>query len=101
MASAAMLAGLGLAGRLSVAGLVGIGSVSMTLYVFHARRTGSPVLDFTLLRLPTLRAAIIGGFMFRLRLRGARVRLRGRRDGDEDVGRAHHPRLRLPQHDDG
>src|ERR1700758_2007576 len=75
-----VLAGIGLAGiafGLSVAGLnllpwsvvaalVGIGSVSMTLYVFHARRTGSPVLDFSLLRLPTLRAAIIGGFMFRL-----------------------------------
>ena len=38
----------------------------MTLYVMHARRTGSPVLDFSLLRLPTMRAAIIGGFLFRL-----------------------------------
>ena len=38
----------------------------MTLYVMHARRTGSPVLDFAMLRLPTLRAAIIGGFLFRL-----------------------------------
>src|SRR5277367_1660997 len=75
-----VLAGIGLGGiafGLSVAGLnllpwsvigalVGIGSVSMTLYVIHARRTGSPVLDFSLLRLPTMRAAIIGGFMFRL-----------------------------------
>ena len=75
-----VLAGVGLAGiafGLSVAGLnllpwsvvvslVAIGSISMTLYVLHARRTGSPVLDFSMLRLPTLRAAIIGGFMFRL-----------------------------------
>src|SRR5499433_1375761 len=75
-----VLAGIGLAGiafGLSVAGLnllpwkvvaalVGVGSISMTLYVFHARRTGSPVLDFSLLRMPTLRAAVIGGFMFRL-----------------------------------
>src|SRR6201987_218080 len=75
-----MLAGIGLAGiafGLSVAGLnllpwsvvaglVAIGSISMTLYVMHARKTGSPVLDFSLLRLPTMRAAIIGGFMFRL-----------------------------------
>ena len=38
----------------------------MTLYVIHARRTGSPVLDFSLLNLATLRASIIGGFMFRL-----------------------------------
>ena len=75
-----VLAGIGLAGiafGLSVAGLdllpwplvaalVGIGAVSMTLYVIHARRTASPVLDFTLLRLPTMRASIIGGFLFRL-----------------------------------
>jgi EmrB/QacA subfamily drug resistance transporter len=75
-----VLAGVGLAGiafGLSVAGLnllpwsvvaalVGIGSISMTLYVLHARKTGSPVLDFSLLRLSTMRAAIIGGFMFRL-----------------------------------
>jgi EmrB/QacA subfamily drug resistance transporter len=75
-----VLAGIGLAGiafGLSVAGLnllpwsvvaslVAIGSISMTLYVIHARRTGSPVLDFSLLNLSTLRASIIGGFMFRL-----------------------------------
>jgi EmrB/QacA subfamily drug resistance transporter len=75
-----ILAGIGLGGiafGLSVAGLnllpwtvvvalIGIGSISMTLYVIHARRTASPVLDFTLLRLPTLRASIIGGFLFRL-----------------------------------
>src|SRR5690349_3959148 len=75
-----VLAGTGLAGiafGLSVAGLnllpwtvvaalVGIGSISMTLYAIHARRTGSPVLDFSMLRLATLRAAIIGGFLFRL-----------------------------------
>src|ERR1700692_903664 len=75
-----VLAGVGLAGiafGLSVAGLnlvpwtvvvalIAIGAVSMTLYVIHARRTGSPVLDFALLRLPTMRASIIGGFLFRL-----------------------------------
>ena len=75
-----VLAGMGLGGiafGLSVAGLnllpwtvvvalVAVGSISMTLYVIHARRTGSPVLDFSLLRLPTLRASIIGGFLFRL-----------------------------------
>jgi MFS family permease len=75
-----VLAGVGLAGiafGLSVAGLnllpwsviaalIVIGSISMTLYVIHARRTGSPVLDFSMLRLPTLRASIMGGFLFRL-----------------------------------
>jgi EmrB/QacA subfamily drug resistance transporter len=75
-----LLAGVGLGGiafGLSVAGLnllpwaivvalIGVGSISMTLYVIHARRTDSPVLDLTLLRLPTLRASIYGGFLFRL-----------------------------------
>jgi EmrB/QacA subfamily drug resistance transporter len=75
-----VLAGIGLAGiafGLSVAGLnllpwsvvaalIVIGSISMALYVIHARRTGSPVLDFSMLRLPTLRASIMGGFLFRL-----------------------------------
>src|ERR1700728_3478469 len=75
-----VLAGIGLGGiafGLSVAGLnllpwsvvialIVIGTVSMTLYVIHARRTASPVLDFALLRLPTMRASIIGGFLFRV-----------------------------------
>jgi EmrB/QacA subfamily drug resistance transporter len=75
-----VLAGIGLGGiafGLSVAGLnllpwsvvgalVAIGSISMTLYVMHARRTGSPVLDFSMLHLATLRASIMGGFLFRL-----------------------------------
>jgi EmrB/QacA subfamily drug resistance transporter len=75
-----VLAGIGLGGiafGLSVAGLnllpwtivvalIAVGSISMTLYVIHAKRTASPVLDFTLMRLPTLRASIVGGFLFRL-----------------------------------
>jgi EmrB/QacA subfamily drug resistance transporter len=60
------VAGLNLLPRTVVAALVAIGSISMTLYVIHARRTDSPVLDFALLRLPTMRASIIGGFLFRL-----------------------------------
>src|SRR6202022_3012535 len=50
------VAGLNLLPWTVVAALVVIGSISMTLYVIHARRTGSPVLDFSLLRLPTMRA---------------------------------------------
>ena len=60
------VAGLNLLPWTVVAALVGIGTISMTLYVIHARRTASPVLDFALLRLPTMRASIIGGFLFRL-----------------------------------
>jgi EmrB/QacA subfamily drug resistance transporter len=75
-----ILAGIGLGGiafGLSVAGLnllpwpavialIAIGTISMTLYVIHARRTASPVLDFALLRLPTMRASVVGGFLFRV-----------------------------------
>lgn len=75
-----LLAGIGLGGiafGLSVAGLnllpwqivtalIAVGTVAMTLYVLHARRTASPVLDFSLMRLPTLRASLLGGFLFRL-----------------------------------
>src|SRR3981081_1841615 len=85
-----LLAGIGLGGiafGLSVAGLnllpwsvvaslVAIGIIAMTLYVIHARRTASPVLDFSMLRMPTLRAAIIGGFPFRLRVVAGLVRAR-------------------------
>ena len=60
------VAGLNLLPWTLVAALVAVGIISMTLYVMHARRTASPVLDFTLLHLPTMRAAIIGGFLFRL-----------------------------------
>src|SRR6202142_3809881 len=75
-----LLAGIGLGGiafGLSIAGLnlvpwtvvialIAVGTISMTLYVIHAKRTASPVLDFSLLQLPTMRASIIGGFLFRL-----------------------------------
>jgi EmrB/QacA subfamily drug resistance transporter len=60
------VAGLNLLPWTVVAALVAIGAISMTLYVIHARQTASPVLDFSLLRLPTMRASIIGGFLFRL-----------------------------------
>jgi EmrB/QacA subfamily drug resistance transporter len=60
------VAGLNLLPWTFVAALIVVGSISMTLYVIHAKRTASPVLDFTLMRLPTLRASIIGGFLFRL-----------------------------------
>ncbi len=75
-----VLAGLGVAGiafGLSVAGLdlvplwivlalIAGGTVAMTAYLVHARRTPAPVLDFGLFAIPTLRASVIGGFMFRL-----------------------------------
>ena len=48
------------------AGPPGDGRVFAALYLRHARRTGFPVIDLDLLRVPTFRAAIIGGFLFRV-----------------------------------
>ncbi len=48
------------------AALVAGGAVFITAYVLHARRKPSPVIDLTLLRLPTFRASLTGGFLFRL-----------------------------------
>jgi EmrB/QacA subfamily drug resistance transporter len=46
--------------------LLGVGAVAAVAYVVHARRTPAPILDLDLLKLPTFRASIVGGFLFRL-----------------------------------
>jgi EmrB/QacA subfamily drug resistance transporter len=75
-----LLAGAGVAGLafgLSVAGLdmlplpvvialiVG-GAISMAAYLAHAKRVPAPILDFSLMRYPTFKASLVGGFLFRL-----------------------------------
>ena len=60
------VAGLGLLPPLLVAGLVAVGATFMTAYVVHARKTPSPVLDFSLARIPTFRANVVGGSLFRM-----------------------------------
>jgi EmrB/QacA subfamily drug resistance transporter len=49
-----------------VATLLGVGTVAAVLYVIHAGRSAAPILDLNLLKLPTFRASIVGGFLFRL-----------------------------------
>jgi EmrB/QacA subfamily drug resistance transporter len=75
-----ILSGAGVAGLtfgLSVAGfdlvpwpivvaIIAIGAIAMASYLAYARRRPAPILDFTLLALPTFRASLIGGFMFRI-----------------------------------
>ena len=75
-----LLSGLGIAGLafgLSALGLeflpteivvamLAIGVLTSAAYVIHARRTPAPILDLSLLKLPTFRASIFGGFLFRL-----------------------------------
>jgi EmrB/QacA subfamily drug resistance transporter len=74
------LAGLGMGGvafGLSVAGLdllplvlvlavTALGIVFLVLYVIYAKRAQAPVLDLSLLSIPTFRASVTGGFLFRL-----------------------------------
>jgi len=60
------VAGLGLLPWPIVVGLIAGGAVSMFLYLQHAKRTDSPVLDFSLLKLDTMRASLGGGFLFRM-----------------------------------
>jgi EmrB/QacA subfamily drug resistance transporter len=49
-----------------VVALLGVGAVSTAAYVVHARRQPAPILDLGLFKLPTFRASLAGGFMFRL-----------------------------------
>jgi len=49
-----------------VIALLGVGVTATAAYIVHARRTASPILDLRLFELPTFRASIFGGFMFRL-----------------------------------
>ena len=49
-----------------VASLLAVGAVSAVGYLIHAGRTPAPILDLNLFRLPTFRASIFGGFLFRL-----------------------------------
>jgi EmrB/QacA subfamily drug resistance transporter len=49
-----------------VAALIGVGAIAAVAYVIHAKHTPAPILDLSLLKLPTYRASIVGGFLFRL-----------------------------------
>jgi Na+/melibiose symporter-like transporter len=50
----------------AVAALVAAGGAALVLYVLHARRCQHPVLDLSLLDSGTFRAAVLGGFLFRI-----------------------------------
>ncbi len=129
--SAPLLAGIGIGGLAfggSVLGLdflplpvvlalIAVGAVATYAYVLHARRTPAPVLDLSLLAIPTMRAAVLGGFIYRcgigampfllpllLQLGFGLTRVpvrpdhalqRGRRDGHEDRHPDHSAALRL------
>ncbi len=74
-----LLAGLGIGGLAFGGSILGLdflplpvvlaliagGAVATYAYVLHARRTPAPVLDLSLLKIPTMRATILGGFIYR------------------------------------
>src|ERR1700742_540764 len=62
----APVAGLGLVPPALVASLIATGAIFMTAYVIHARSTPMPVLDFSLVRIPTFRANVVSGSLFRM-----------------------------------
>ena len=59
------LLGLNLLPTSVVLALIMLGAVAAYAYVLHARRTPAPVLDLSLLAIPTMRAAVLGGFIYR------------------------------------
>jgi len=46
--------------------LLTVGVAGVALYVLHATRTPHPLIDLALLGIPTFRAALLGGFLFRI-----------------------------------
>jgi EmrB/QacA subfamily drug resistance transporter len=60
------VAGMGLLPWPVVTALIVVGAVAMTLYVRYARTVARPALDFSLLRIPTMFASVVGGFFLRL-----------------------------------
>ncbi len=71
LAMAGLMIGLETAGRGIVdfgitALMLGVGVVSALAYALHARRHPAPLLDFSLLRIPTFLVSVLGGTLFRM-----------------------------------
>jgi EmrB/QacA subfamily drug resistance transporter len=58
-----------------VAGLLALGALCLVLYVIHARITTAPIIDLSLLRIPTFSLATIGGTIFRIGMSGMQLLL--------------------------
>ncbi len=75
-----VLAGVGLAGLcfgleavgrgalpvMVVGALITGGALCFALYILHARHASYPIIDLGLMRIPTFRTSILGGFLFRI-----------------------------------
>jgi EmrB/QacA subfamily drug resistance transporter len=62
------IAGRGFAPAPVVALIVALGAAALFAYVRHAKRAPYPIVDLDLLHIPTFRAAVFGGFLFRIGL---------------------------------
>jgi MFS family permease len=62
------IAGRGFAPAPVVVLIVALGAGALFAYVRHARRKPYPIVDLDLLQIPTFRAAVFGGFLFRIGL---------------------------------
>src|SRR5262249_58572689 len=49
-----------------LAAMIAGGAVCIVLYMRHARRPPAPVMDLSLFKLPSFRAGVAGGFLFRV-----------------------------------
>ncbi|ESR23416.1 DHA2 family efflux MFS transporter permease subunit [Lutibaculum baratangense] len=49
-----------------VAALLAVGAILIAAYVRHSRRVAAPILDLSLFAVPTYRAAVLGGMLFRI-----------------------------------
>jgi EmrB/QacA subfamily drug resistance transporter len=75
-----VLSGIGLAGlvfgfesvdrgalpNIVVAALFAVGGTCIVLYVLHARRAATPIIDLSLLKIPTFSLSAVGGSIFRI-----------------------------------
>src|SRR5476649_1243281 len=71
----AMAIGLDNVGRWALPGSVEIATIAVSMgylwfFARHARRSPNPAIDLTLLELPTFRASILGGGLFRISIGG-------------------------------
>jgi EmrB/QacA subfamily drug resistance transporter len=70
-AMAALMAGFETLGREIVPlswtlAALAAGAAASVMYFFHARKTQNPILDFSLLRIPTFASSVIAGSLFRI-----------------------------------
>ncbi len=62
------LMGVGLATPQTIGVITLLGAALLAAYVWHAMRVPEPLIDLNLLKIPTYRAGVIGGFLFRVGL---------------------------------